>query len=123
MLLSALAVVALAAPATALGQSAGDEQYVDPFQGSPDEPTGGQGGTGSQDGDQAAPAPAPAPAPEPAEPAQPVQEVPEATTVPAPETTAQSDGTTLPRTGLPVVGMALVGLFLLAGGAALRRAV
>jgi hypothetical protein len=116
MLLSALAVVALAAPATALGQSAGDEQYVDPFQGSPDEPTGGQGGTGSQDGDQAAPAPAPAPAPEPAEPAQ-------ATTVPAPETTAQSDGTTLPRTGLPVVGMALVGLFLLAGGAALRRAV
>jgi hypothetical protein len=123
-LLSALVVLAFAAPATTFGQSAGDEQYVDPFQGAPDEPAGGQSNPGDQDGDQAAPAPAPQPAPEPApEPADPVQDVPEPTTVPAPAAPAQSTGPALPRTGLPVLGIALTGLFLLGGGVALRRIV
>jgi hypothetical protein len=33
------------------------------------------------------------------------------------------EGATLPRTGLPVVGLALIGAFLLAGGVSLRRGV
>jgi hypothetical protein len=122
-LLCALVVVAFAAPATTFGQSAGDEQYVDPFQ-APDEPSGGQANPGDQGGDQSAPAPPPEPAPAPApEPAAPVQDVPEPTTVPAPAPAAQPTGATLPRTGLPVLGIALTGLLLLGGGVALRRTV
>ena len=56
-----LMALALAAPAAAFAQSAGDEQYTDPFQ----EEAGGGGG--QQDGGQSQPEPQePAPAPEPA---------------------------------------------------------
>jgi Meckel syndrome type 1 protein len=105
----------LAAPAPALGQSAGDEQYQDPFAGedqeqpssSPDEPVQDDGGGATE---PAAPAPdpaatgqEPAPAPAPAE--------------SAPETAAQPE---LPRTGADAGAVLLAGSILLAGGVALR---
>ena len=104
-------LLALASPAAALGQGAGDEQYQDPFgeeQGQP-EPT-------------ATPAPAqPAPAqPAPAQPApaqsSQSQPAPAATPVPA------ATGPQLPRTGADAGLLALAGGLLLAAGLALRRA-
>jgi LPXTG-motif cell wall-anchored protein len=102
-----VAAALLAAPAPALGQSAGDEQYEDPFAGeeqSQPEPT-------------ATPAPAaPAPEPETAAP----EPVPEAgsTTAPAPAATqAQAQ---LPRTGLDAAPILAAGVLLLGGGIALR---
>lgn len=47
-LLLVLLALALALPATALGQSAGDDQYVDPFQ---EEQGGGSRGDGADSGD------------------------------------------------------------------------
>jgi hypothetical protein len=101
-----LAVVLLAAPAAALAQSAGDEQYVDPFQGE------GNGGQAEQ--------PEPAPAPEPA-PEQPSEPLPSADgDAPAAEP-AQESAPTLPRTGAPVVLFAAAGYALLLAGIAIRR--
>jgi hypothetical protein len=97
-----LAVALLAAPAAALAQSAGDEQYVDPFQGE------GNGGQAEQQ--------EPAPAPEqPAEPAPSVE-----SDAPAAEP-AQESAPTLPRTGAPVVLLAAAGYALLLAGTAIRR--
>jgi hypothetical protein len=110
----------LAAPAPVFGQSAGDEQYTDPF--SQDESTGGgqQGGDGSQPQPEEQPAPTPAPAPE--------------TAIPEPATgsvesaqqdtgsVAPSSTNTLPATGLPGALLAALGAGLLLGGAALQRA-
>lgn len=98
--LSALAIstaLALAAPASVLAQSAGDDQYNDPFAGEEQVPE-----DDPSTGDPAAPPPAPAPAPT----AQP------STSAPA---------TTLPYTGLPAVAMSGVGALLLAAGIGLRR--
>jgi LPXTG-motif cell wall-anchored protein len=99
-------VPAAIAPARAAAQSAGDEQYEDPF-------AGGNGGGGGS----AQPQPAPA---------QPATPQPATTPVPAGATAtsgsaaaAQSGG--LPRTGAPVGLIALSGVLLLAGGLALRR--
>ena len=50
LLVLALAVPAAAAPVTALAQSAGDNQYVDPFQGSGDSGGGNNGNSGNQGG-------------------------------------------------------------------------
>jgi hypothetical protein len=99
-----LAVSLFAVPSVALAQSAGDEQYNDPF-GEVDEPSGSQ--------DQPAPAQEPAPAPAPA------QDAPAA----GEEAVAsqQASGPTLPVTGAPVLLLATVGAMLLAGGAALGR--
>ena len=93
----------LAAPAPALGQSAGDEQYEDPFAGE----NQSQGG-GSQ---------------EPAAPAS-----PEPTAPPAPAAESASSGqgtepaaqTELPYTGADAGAVLLAGSLLLAGGIALR---
>jgi hypothetical protein len=121
----------LAVPGTALAQSAGDEQYIDPFQEPPAQDQGGQGnagsGGGSQGGDPAggqdgssgggeteAVAP-PAPAVEP--PA-------DGTVTQDPSVTAgttSSDGSTLPNTGLPPAGLVVIGALLLGGGITLRR--
>jgi hypothetical protein len=111
MLLTALAV-----PASALAQSAGDEQYSDPF--GPEQPQERE--QAQQEQPQAAvepapsdEAPAPAPAPEPAA-------APAGDSAAAP---AQSSGTSLPVTGLPVLSMFVVGGVLLAAGAVVRRRV
>jgi hypothetical protein len=100
-LLAALSLLAL--PAGALAQSAGDEQYNDPF-GEVEEPSG------SQEEPQQAPEPAPAPA----EPSASGEEV-----TASQETAAPS----LPRTGLPAVLVVGAGALLLAGGTTLRRRV
>jgi LPXTG-motif cell wall-anchored protein len=104
----------LAAPATALGQSAGDEQYEDPFAGEnqPEQPSPD---TPVDDGGGAQPAPAPAePAPAPA-PATAGQEP--AATESGPATASQEQ---LPNTGADAEAVLLVGTILLAGGVALR---
>jgi hypothetical protein len=101
-----LAVALLAAPAAAFAQSAGDEQYTDPFQ-------GGEGGQAEQ---PAQPQPEPEPAP-PAE--EPAGQLPaeEGTTTAEP---AQASPT-LPRTGAPVLLLAAAGYALLLAGIAIRR--
>ena len=94
-------LAALAAPAGALAQGAGDEQYTDPFS-----------------GEEATPTPTPAPAQAPA--------VSQATPTPAPAQPAQaSQAPTASRPQLPLTGgdaglLALAGSLLLAGGVALR---
>ena len=103
----------LAAPAHALGQSAGDDQYEDPFAG---EQQGQSEGGGSEE-EPSAPA---APTPEPAAPgstaldAEPeLQPAPESGPVPASQPQ-------LPRTGADTGGIVVAGALLLAGGVALR---
>jgi hypothetical protein len=113
-----LTLVALAAslalPSSALAQSAGDEQYTDPF--------------GQED--PAAQPQEPAPEPEPA-PEQPVEQ-PSGTVEPAtggdgtaeaaPTAEAAQEGSaTLPRTGGPVLLFAAIGYALLLAGVAIRR--
>ena len=103
-----LAIALLATPASALAQSAGDDQYVDPFQ-------GGDGGGQQED-----------PAPQPEEPAAPPAPEPapggNGTADPAPTADAvQETSPTLPRTGAPVVLFAAAGYALLLAGIAIRR--
>jgi LPXTG-motif cell wall-anchored protein len=101
--LSVAAVVLALLPAEAAAQSAGDEQYSDPF--------GGKDQTQAQ----ATPAPAAPTAPAPA--AQPAQ----APTTPAPATQAPvAAQPQLPRTGADAWLPALLGLALLSAGVALR---
>jgi hypothetical protein len=114
--LAALLTVAalLAVPAAALAQSAGDEQYVDPFQGGEQ-----QQPEAPQEAPQEAPAPAPEPAaPAPAAPADTTAETVEPTAAPA-----QTDAPTLPRTGFPALLLLSAGYALLLAGVALRRTV
>ena len=99
-----LAVSLFAVPSVALAQSAGDEQYNDPF-GEVDEPNGSQ--------DQPAPVPEPAPAP--------AQDAPAAGE--GAVASQQASEPTLPITGAPVLLLASAGAMLLASGAALRRRV
>ncbi len=96
--------LALAAPGSAAAQSAGDDQYQDPFAGEAAPASGG----GEQEEEEApavaAPEPDPAPAPAPA---------------PA-EAAAASAPAQLPYTGLDAGPILLAGTALLAGGVALR---
>ena len=103
ILLTAVSLLAL--PAAALAQSAGDEQYSDPFD-QVEQPNGSQG-QGTQTS-------------EPTPPAQPTQTT---QTAQAPAETAQdaAPAPTLPATGLPIGLLAGTGLLLLAGGTTLRR--
>jgi hypothetical protein len=98
-----LAAAMLLVPSAAMAQSAGDEQYADPF-GEVEEPSGSQ----EEPAAPAEPAPVPAEAGVPAE-----EEV----------ATQQADAPTLPATGLPAGLVAGAGALLFAGGGALRRRV
>ena len=104
-----IAASMLALPCSALAQSAGDEQYADPF-GQVEDPNSGQGQQ-SQAPDQSAQAPA-----TPAQTATP-------TTGVDPAVASQETGPTLPRTGLPAVLLAGTGALLLGAGTSLRRRV
>ena len=92
-----LAAFLLAVPSAAFAQSAGDEQYADPF-GETDQPSGSQ--------QEPAPAPAPAQGGDAATETQVAQ---------------QTDAPSLPATGLPVGLLAGTGALLLAAGTTLRR--
>jgi hypothetical protein len=104
-LIAAAAILALlAVPAAALAQSAGDEQYADPF-GDVQEPGQDEGTANESPALDAAP-PAEAPA------------------APASTTSAGADSDasgTLPRTGFPAALSALVGALLLGTGVSMRR--
>jgi hypothetical protein len=115
LVMLALAVPVVAAPATSFAQSAGDDQYVDPFQGGDD--GGGNGGGGNQGNsgnqgsdttpsDQQSVAQAPADSSDTA-----------GTTA-----TGTAETGSLPRTGLPVGPIVAAGVVLLLGGGfAFRR--
>jgi LPXTG-motif cell wall-anchored protein len=103
-----LAALALLAPASAFAQSAGDEQYADPF-GKVQKKKSGSGTQGSQ-GTQGTTG----------------QGSSQPSTQSAPttsQTTAAPAQQTLPRTGAPVGLLAASGAGLLCGGALLRRRV
>lgn len=102
----------LALPATALAQSAGDEQYSDPFgkvdKGGDNAGGGGGGGGGNTSA---------TPAPDTSTPSAPAD-----TSVESTETSSTySTGAQLPRTGFPVLLLAGAGALLALGGATLRR--
>jgi LPXTG-motif cell wall-anchored protein len=99
------AVLALSAPAGALAQSAGDDQYRDPFADENGSQQEGSGGGGDDTGGGSTPTPAPAPS--------------SGTAV---EPTATTAGT-LPRTGLGAGWVTIAGLGLIVAGAGLRRTV
>lgn len=108
------AALALGVPAPALAQSAGDDQYRDPFAGGEgqQQQTGGNGG-GSDGDTQTAPAPAnPAPAPS--------RTPASAPSANASEPVATTAGE-LPRTGSSAVWVAALGVLLVAAGVHLRR--
>jgi len=112
-----LALALLAAHSSALAQSAGDDQYDDPF---------GGGGGGQQEEPAPAPEPTPAPAGEPAPAAPAPAATAEPTTdpgTPAPAETpaAGGGGEQLPRTGAPTALVVGAGAMLLLGGLLLRR--
>jgi LPXTG-motif cell wall-anchored protein len=97
-----LAAGLLAAPSAAIAQSAGDEQYTDPF-GQSDPPAQNDGGSnGSATPDTGAAAPAPAT---------------------GAEATAGSGSSTaaLPHTGFPAALSAMLGALLLIAGASVWR--
>jgi LPXTG-motif cell wall-anchored protein len=98
-----IAALALAAPGTALAQSAGDQQYQDPFAGD----------------DQAAPTATATPQPSTA------QVAPSTTSAPAqaPVATSAQASQQLPRTGDDPITPAVAGFWLLLGGVALRAKV
>jgi hypothetical protein len=100
--------LALIAPGAALAQSAGDDQYRDPFgeDEQPQQDPGSSGDTGGGDTGSSTPAPAPAPAPA------------ETPTGAEPTATTAAE---LPRTGLGAGLLAGLGFLLVAAGAALRR--
>jgi hypothetical protein len=102
-----LAASMLVLPSAALAQSAGDEQYADPF-GQVEEPNRSQGEpTQAPEPTQEA-----APAPAPAEPTASGEEA---------VVSQQADSPTLPVTGLPAGLLAGTGALLLAAGTTLRR--
>jgi hypothetical protein len=109
-----LLALGLAVPATVVAQSAGDEQYVDPFEGQGDG-NGGDGGgnnggnNGSQNGDSDNGTTTTS------------QTTPSDTAGTTVDSTDAESGATLPRTGFALLPVALAGMFLFGTGAGLRR--
>ncbi len=99
--------VLLALPASALAQSAGDNQYTDPFSGQT-QGGGNSGGGNSGGGGNAQASP------------QTAQAAPAAPSASASQARQPTQGT-LPHTGFPVLLPLAYGLVLLLGGVALRR--
>jgi hypothetical protein len=111
-LTAALGVAAvLAFPAASLADSAGDNQYQDPFSNVPSQPKKKSSTTTTP----ATPAPTPAPSTSPAATA-----TPTATTATPSSTSSARE---LPRTGFPLWPAAAVGAALIAAGLGLRRLV
>ena len=106
LLTVAALAAALAAPSGALAQSAGDDQYTDPFQG--EEPANQQ-----QEQEQEPSTP----------PATEDEAAPDTGVAPSTEDTpaATENGATLPLSGLPALVLVGVGAGLLLAGAGLRR--
>jgi hypothetical protein len=104
-----LLALGLAVPATAVAQSAGDEQYVDPFEGQGDGNGGGGGNNGSQNGDSDNGTTTTS------------QTTPSDTAGTTVDSTDAESGATLPRTGFALLPVALAGMFLFGTGAGLRR--
>jgi hypothetical protein len=100
----ACSVLALSMPAVALADSAGDNQYQDPFSNVPSHPK-----QQKKSGTTTTPAPAPTPAPSSSS---------SATTTPAAQDPSSK---TLPRTGFPLLPVAALGAALVAAGLGLRR--
>jgi hypothetical protein len=106
-----LLTLALAVPAVVHAQSAGDDQYVDPFEGQGGGGGGNGGGDngsqtgGSDDGTTSTTA----------------QTTPSDTAGTSAEGTAAQSEATLPRTGFTLLPVAIFGALLLGAGAVLRR--
>ena len=115
-LLVLLAAVAALAPGSSLAQSAGDQQYVDPFQGQGQQGGGQTGGGGGQVGEPDAGTVTD-------ESGGTVDAAPPVPTAPGGdgEVAAGSSAPTLPATGAAPLVTLLLGAVLTAGGAALRR--
>ena len=109
----------LALPGAAWAQSAGDEQYEDPFG---DEPGQSGGGSSQDDGGTSSGGDESSSSGGTAQPSEPEAAAPAETTAPA-TTTAQAPdgGEELARTGADAGLLALAGALLLATGLALRR--
>ncbi len=111
-LLALVCALLLALPANALAQSAGDNQYQDPFagqtQGGGNSGGGNSGGGNSGGGNtQASP--------------QTAQAAPASPSGTSSQAQTPAQGAALPRTGFPMALPLAYGLVLLLGGAALRR--
>jgi hypothetical protein len=119
--LLALLILAFALPSAALGQSAGDEQYVDPFQGGGGN-AGGQGSDGDAGQSGATPGGTQGSTADGATGSTATAE-PDSSAAVVDTGTAPSSGAQLPRTGLPVSVVAALAAGLMLGGLALRRGV
>ena len=108
---------ALTLPTSTFAQSAGDDQYSDPFQDPQGQDQGGGDSSGSQGGASQGGNETAQPPADQQLPAEPTTVAPSQTT----DAPVDAGSETLPVTGLPALGVALAGMFLLAGGAALRR--
>jgi hypothetical protein len=104
LLVVLIAVLALAAPAAVLADSAGDNQYQDPFANTAPQNT----------------TPQTAPAPAPTSPAQPAPAQPTSSSG-GPATDPAAASGQLPRTGLDLRLVGGAGIVLLGGGLLLRR--
>jgi hypothetical protein len=103
MIATLAALALLVTPVGALAQSAGDEQYADPF-GDVEQPAqdqGGSNGSPAPEGDPTAQLPATGPA--------------------APADADPGTGGSLPLTGFPALATALLGALLLGSGVSVRR--